>query len=202
MSIWEVLLIGAALAMDAVAVSMTNGMTEPRMRPVKALAIALTFAVFQFVMPVIGYYCGYAFASVVERIAPWLSFVLLAFIGGKMIVDCILEMRERKKAGQAELPREERPLGAGKLLVQGVATSLDALAVGVTLLAAETQSSLPFHAAACAAVIGAVAFLLSVAGGLVGRRLGGLFQRRAELVGGLVLVGIGVKILAEHMLEG
>ena len=99
-------LIGAALAMDAVAVSMTNGMTDPRMRPAKALAIALTFAVFQFAMPVVGYYCGAVFASVVERIAPWLSFALLAFIGGKMIVDCILEMREKKRAGEgAQLPR-------------------------------------------------------------------------------------------------
>ena len=200
MSIWEVLLIGAALAMDAVAVSMANGMTEPRMRPVKALAIALTFAVFQFVMPVIGYYCGYAFASVVERIAPWLSFVLLAFIGGKMIVDCILEMRERKKVGQAELPREERPLGAGKLLVQGVATSLDALAVGVTLLATETQAGLPFHAAACAAVIGAVTFVLSFAAVYVGKKVGDKFADWAGVAGGAVLIGIGLKILLEGIL--
>lgn len=201
MSVWEILLIGAALAMDAVAVSMTNGMTDPRMRPAKALATALTFAVFQFAMPVVGYYCGAVFASVVERIAPWLSFALLAFIGGKMIVDCILEMREKKRAGEgAQLPRAGKPLGAGKLLVQGVATSLDALAVGVTLLATETQAGLPFHAAACAAVIGAVTFVLSFAAVYVGKKVGDKFADWAGVAGGAVLIGIGLKILLEGIL--
>lgn len=200
MTIWEVLLIGAALAMDAVAVSMTNGMTEPRMRPAKAAAVALTFAAFQFAMPVIGYYCGYIFAAVVERIAPWLSFALLAFIGGKMIFDCIIEMREKKKAGGAAIPHETKPLGAGKLLAQGVATSLDALAVGVTLLATETQSSLPFHAVACAAVIGAVTFVLSLVAVYLGKKVGNKFADTAGIFGGVVLIAIGLKILLEGVL--
>ena len=109
-------------------------------------------------------------------------------------------MRERKKAGQAELPHEERPLGAGKLLVQGVATSLDALAVGVTLLATETQSSLPFHAAACAAVIGAVTFILAFAAVYVGKKVGNKFAGSAGIAGGIVLIVIGLKILLEGVL--
>ena len=97
MSFWEIVLIGAALAMDAVAVSMASGMTEPRMGLGRACAIALTFALFQFGMPLLGYYCGYAFFAAVERIAPWLSFALLVLIGGKMIFDCVKELREKKE---------------------------------------------------------------------------------------------------------
>lgn len=198
MTFWEIVLIGAALSMDAVAVSMTNGMTDPRMRPAKAAAIAFTYGVFQFGMPVIGYYCGYAFAAVVAQIAPWLSFVLLAFIGGKMIFDCAAEMREKTPAlARTELLRAPKTLGVGKLLVQGVATSLDALAVGVTLLATETQSGLPFHAAACAAVIGAVTFLLSFAAVYIGKKAGDKFAGNAGIAGGLVLILIGLKILLE-----
>ena len=312
MSVWEIVLIGAALAMDAVAVSMTDGMTEPRMRPAKALLIALTFAAFQFAMPVLGYYGGYAFAALIGRVAPWLSFVLLAFIGGKMIADCALELRERKRArqtglpregqaglphdgrtglphegqtglpregqarlprkgqarlprkgqaglprkgqaglpregqaglpregqtglprqgqaglpregqtglpregqtglpregqtglpreGRTGLPREGRSLGVGKLFAQGVATSLDALAVGVTLLAAQTQSALPMHAAACAAVIGAVTFVLSYAAVCLGKRAGDRFSGVAGIAGGVVLIAVGLKILLEGVL--
>lgn len=205
MSFWEIVLIGAALAMDAVAVSMASGMTEPRMGLGRACAIALTFALFQFGMPLLGYYCGYAFSAAVERIAPWLSFALLVLIGGKMIFDCVKELREKKEEAllRSMLPlRLPSARGArlGRLLAQGVATSLDALAVGVTLLAAETSEGLPVHVAGCAAVIGAVTFALSFTGVQIGRRAGDRFADSAGIFGGAVLIAIGVKLLAEGLM--
>lgn len=193
MQIWEIFVIGVALAMDAVATSLTNGMVEPKMRLVKMLAVAGAFALFQFGMPLVGYYCSSVFSSIVEKIAPWLSFALLAFIGGKMIFDAARE------AGESEhtLARREKNLGAGKLLMQAIATSLDALAVGVTLLAAESTTGLPFHAALCALVIGAVTFVLSLIAVTVGKRAGNRFSDKAEILGGIVLVIIGIKLLLE-----
>ena len=205
MTILEILLIGAALAMDAVAVGMASGMAEPHMRLRKVLLIAGTFALFQFGMPLVGYSCGYAFSAVVERIAPYLSFALLLFIGGKMIFDCVGEMREKQAAALLRpmlLPRV-RPTQAaflGKLLAQGVATSLDALAVGVTLLATEMEGGLPFHVAVCAVIIGVVTFALSFAGVQVGRKAGDKFADTAGLFGGVVLTLIGIKLLVEGLL--
>ena len=95
MAIWEVMLIGVALSMDAFAVGMTDGMTEPKMRVWKILFIALLFGLFQFLMPVLGYYFGSIFTSLVEGIAPWLSFAILAFLGGKMVFDFFLERKRR-----------------------------------------------------------------------------------------------------------
>ena len=207
MSVWEVILIGIALSMDAVAVGMTNGMTEPKMTIKKMLLIAFAFGAFQFLMPVVGYYCSYAFAEFVSKIAPWLSFALLGFLGGKMIFDFVKELRaaKREKAEQAEAEPESEAeiepksakLGFGKLLIQAVATSIDALAVGVTLLAAQTSSGLPFHVLLCALVIGVITFSLSLGAVFAGKRVGNRFADKAALVGGLILVGIGLKILIE-----
>lgn len=205
MTVWEIVLIGAALAMDAVAVSMASGMTQPHMGMGRASVIAGTFALFQFAMPLIGYYCGYAFSALVARIAPWLSFALLSLIGGKMIADCVQEMREEARCARLcpmLVPRvvPRRATFAGRLLAQGVATSLDALAVGVTLLAAQMAQGLPFHVAACAAVIGAVTFVLSFAGVQIGKKAGDKFSGAAGLFGGAVLVAIGIKLLAEGLM--
>ncbi len=195
MEIWEIVLLGVALAMDAVAVGMTDGMTEPSMGGAKMCAVAGAFGFFQFLMPLIGYGCGAAFAALVERIAPWLSFALLLFIGGKMLLDCALEARAKGKG-----ERTEKKLGAVKLLAQAVATSVDALAVGVTLLAAETTRGLPFHAAWCALCIGAVTFLLALPAVYLGKRVGDRFADKAQILGGVILIAIGVKILVEGLL--
>ena len=197
MEIWEITLIGAALAMDAVAVGMTDGMVEPKMPLIKAFGIAGAFALFQFLMPLAGYYFGAAFSSIVSKIAPWLSFALLAFIGGKMIFDCVREMRAKKKGTLREA--DAGKLGAGKLLVQAVATSLDALAVGVTLLAADTAGGLPFHVSLCALIIGGVTLVLAVPAVFIGKKAGDRFADKAEIVGGIVLVVIGLKILIEAL---
>lgn len=189
MAVWEIFLLGIALAMDAVAVGMTNGMVEPKMRLGKLMLIALFFGAFQAVMPVLGYYLGAAFTSLVEKIAPWLSFALLGFLGGKMIYDGC-----KKEEG------ELKPVGLLKLCVQAVATSVDALAVGVTLLAVETASSLPFSVWWCALVVGGVTFCLSAAAVFCGKKLGNRLADKAEIVGGVILILIAVKILVENFL--
>lgn len=199
MTVWEILLIGVALSMDAVAVGMTDGMTEPEMNFRKALTIAGAFALFQIAMPLLGYCAGAVFAYWVEKIAPWLSFALLAFIGGKMIFDCV---REAKGSGETRgrVFRKKNGLGSVKLLAQAFATSIDALAVGVTLLAAEKTGGLPFSAVFCALVIGAVTLTLSLAAVYTGKKAGDLFADKAEVLGGAILLVIGVKILAESFL--
>ena len=193
MSILDVILIGIALSMDAFAVSLSNGMAEPKMNYRKMLLIAGAFGLFQFLMPLLGYGCSYAFASLVEKIAPWLSFALLAFLGGKMIFDFFLERRAKKRG--EEKSEERTRLTLGKLLVQAVATS-----IGVTLLAAETAEGLPVNIFLCALTIGAITFSLSMIAVFAGGKVGDAFSDKATLLGGLILIGIGLKILIEGLL--
>ena len=201
MAVWEILLIGVGLSMDAFAVGLTDGMTEPKMKWWKVILIAVLFGGFQFLMPVLGYYFGSIFASVVQKIAPWLSFAILAFLGGKMIFDFFMERKKRGQDAQnAEADgKSQRAAGIGKLLLQAVATAIDALAVGVTFVAAQTDKGLPFHAVLCALIIGAVTFLLSVAAVLIGRKAGDKFSDKAQLLGGVILIAIGLKILIEGL---
>ena len=195
MEIWDILLIGVALALDAVAVGMTDGMAEPHMSAAKTAAVAAAFGLFQFGMPLIGYSCGYGFSSLIGKIAPYLSFAILLCLGAKMIYG---GAKEAAAGGRREFVVRKK-LGAGRLLVQAVATSIDALAVGVTLLAAERTSSLPAHVAVCALVIGAVTFCLCLPAVEAGKRTGAKFEG-AECFGGAVLILIGVKILLEGVL--
>lgn len=171
--------------MDAFAVSVSSGISTPGFGWRQALKMGIYFGFFQFAMPLVGWFLGSSVSTYIEAVDHWIAFGLLALIGGHMIWES-----STKPCG-----REDGPvaLTAGRLTVLAVATSIDALAVGVSL-AFVTSDILP-----AAAVIGVVAFCLSVLGGLAGRRLGCLFQRRAEIAGGLVLVGIGVKILVEHL---
>lgn len=192
MSIWEILLIGVALSMDAFAAGMTDGMTEPHMGWKKTLLIAGVFGFMQFAMPVAGYFFGGIFTALVERIAPVLSFVLLAFVGGKSVVEFFLERKKKE-------PAACRPARLSEVVVQGVATSLDALAVGVTFLAVETSDGLPMSVIWCSVLIGAVTLFLSLCAILIGKKLGDRFADKAKLAGGLVLIAIGLKILIEGL---
>ena len=144
---------------------------------------------FHFAMPRIGWLLGTSVSQYIEAVEHWVAFALLATIGGRMVWGAL-----RHGAGE----EEEAPpdLSARRLCLLAIATSIDALAVGVSM------SFMNVPVLLSAVVIGVVAFVLSVVGGLAGRRLGALFQRRAELVGGLVLVGIGIKILVEHTMGG
>ncbi len=204
MQIYEILLMAVALAMDACAVAMTNGMTHPKMPFKKALLIGGMFGFFQFLMPVIGFFItgiiANAFLDTFEKISAWISFGLLAFLGGKMLVDSILEMRERKTQNDGE-EREEKPLTLGKLCVQAVATSIDALAVGVTLqMAAISQTGLALGVWGATGVIGGITLLLAVGAVYIGKLVGNKLADKAGLIGGLVLIAIGLKILIESFL--
>ena len=212
MQIWEVLLLAAALSMDACAVAMTNGMTEAKMPVKKALLIGVLFGFFQFLMPVIGYFItgiiANAFLDTFEKISAWISFALLAFLGGKMLIEGVKEWREKKRAQNEDLcettgacPCSKRRLTLGKLLLQAIATSIDALAVGVTLqMAAISEAGLALGVWGATGAIGVITLAFSFGAVYIGKAIGDKLSDKAGLFGGLVLLGIGVKILIEGLL--
>ena len=206
MQIYEILLMAVALAMDACAVAMTNGMTNPKMPFQKTLLIGGMFGLFQFLMPVIGYFItgivANAFLETFENISAWISFGLLMFLGGKMLFDCLWELHKHKKLGEeANEDCPCRKLTFGKLTVQAIATSIDALAVGVTLqMAAISTAGLALGVWGATAVIGVVTFGLSVGAVYIGKFMGDKLADKAGIFGGIVLIAIGVKILIESFL--
>ena len=200
----EVILTAIALAMDACAVSMTNGMTAKKFKPSQAVIIALFFGVFQAAMPLIGYFIAHLVASnfveIFETASSVIAFILLAFLGGKMIVDAIKEMCNKCPC-ECENGCIGEKLAYGKLTVQSVATSIDALAVGVTLRMLEmTEKGLSWGVFGSVGVIGLVTFALCIGAVFLGKAIGNKLADKAGLVGGLVLVGIGVKLLIEGLI--
>lgn len=171
--------------MDAFAVAVCKGLAMREARPKSMAVVGLWFGGFQALMPLIGYAVGVQFSGAIEAFDHWLAFLLLGAIGGNMI----------KEALSPEEEPGDASLNPKAMVLLALATSIDALAVGVTLAFDDSVNIL-----LSAAVIGVVAFALAMLGGLLGRKLGQLFQKRATLLGGIVLVGIGVKILAEHLL--
>ena len=185
----EIFLIAVSLALDAFAVSVSSGISIPGFGGRQAVKMGVWFGGFQFAMPLIGWFLGSSVSQYIEAVDHWVAFGLLALIGGRMVWGAL-------KTGTGEEDEAPPDLSARRLCLLAIATSIDALAVGVSM------AFMKVDILVSALVIGVVAFGLSVVGGLVGKRLGALFQRRAELVGGLVLVGIGIKILAEHTMGG
>lgn len=183
----QIFLIALSLAMDAFAVSVSTGIAVPGFGPRQAARIGAWCGFFQFAMPLIGWFLGSSVRTYIEFIDHWIAFGLLAFIGGSMI-------REALSTGGEEAVTD---LSVKRLFLLALATSIDALAVGVTLAFDDSVNIF-----LSAAVIGVVAFAMAMLGGLLGRKLGQLFQKRATLLGGAVLIGIGLKILLEHLLEG
>jgi putative Mn2+ efflux pump MntP len=188
LDIISLLFVAVGLAMDAFSVAITDGIVlKNRLRMRNALKIGLFFGFFQAVMPMIGWFLGINFRKYIEACDHWIAFILLAVIGGKMIFDAIQE----KKETECEL---QDPLNNKVLFMLAIATSIDALAVGITLATVNANILLS------AAVIGIVAFVFSVAGVYIGKKSGDLFGNKAEIIGGVVLIGIGLKILIEHVL--
>ena len=183
----EIVLIAVSLALDAFAVSVSSGISVPGFSWRQAVKMGCWFGFFQFAMPVLGWLLGTGVSGYIAAVDHWIAFALLALIGGKMVAEAV------KKSCGAQEDEAPTELTARRLTVLAVATSIDALAVGVSLAFVADVNIL-----SAGAVIGVVAFALSVVGGMVGRNLGCLFQKRAELVGGLVLIGIGIKIVIEH----
>ncbi len=198
MDFLSLFLIAVSLAMDAFAVSITNGVTASNFNKRKAFLAALCFGCFQFIMPLIGWLLGTSAYRLISGFDHWIAFVLLAFIGGKMLFDTIRESRSPQGDGKGIF------LTGRMLAMQGVATSIDALAVGISFaaLAIGREFSLATITiwSSCL-LIGAVAFLLSLLGGLLGKKIGGFFKNKAGILGGIILILIGIKILLEHLLE-
>ena len=196
--------------MDAAAVSMSNGMCQKRIRLPHALLTGGLFGGFQAAMPLAGYFLARlvtsAFMSAFNAVSSILSFALLAFLGGRMIFGAVREMLEAKKAkdggqGQGEsCPVQGDVPSVGKLLMQAVATSIDAFAVGVALQMEAISGNFPLGIFPSVTVIGCTTLLICVAASYLGKLLGGKLADKAELFGGLVLVAIGIKLLLEGLL--
>lgn len=186
MSFWTILLIAVGLAIDAFAVSVTSGFMIRPLNIRLALRIAAFFGLFQALMPLVGWLAGIGLSVLIARVDHWIAFGLLVFIGGKMIVE---SFRFRDTAAA------KGSLGWLTLLLLSVATSIDALAVGLSL------SLLQVFIVTPALVIGGVTFGLSLAGVWIGKRFGHCFEKKLEILGGLILIGIGVKILWDHLLK-
>jgi putative Mn2+ efflux pump MntP len=187
----SVVLIGFSLAMDAFAVSVSSGISIKNLRVFYAVRASLFFALFQFAMPVAGWYLGMAFASYIQTFDHWVAFGLLVLIGGKMLFEA---SKEKKETGSPDQGKDIRTLSC--LLLLSVATSIDALAVGLSFSLLGQGIWIP------AILISVITFAVCLTGFEFGRRIGALLEKRAGFLGGLILIGIGVKILLEHLLSG
>lgn len=184
----ELFLIGVGLSMDAFAVSICKGLGMKRLNMEQALVIGLFFGGFQALMPLIGWALGTQLADFITPIDHWIAFILLALIGGKMLFDAFRGDDE----GEVGEPKDTR-LDLKELLMLAIATSIDALAVGITF------AFLGVNIVLAIAVIGVTTFALSVVGVAVGHAFGARYEKGATIAGGIVLILIGCKILLEHL---
>ena len=179
-------LLGVGLAMDAFSVSITNAFSEPDMKRSRMCKIAGIYAFFQFAMPMIGWFCVYKIVEYFKKFQPfipWIALLLLAYIGGKMLIEGI--------RGQQETSDESEviKLSLGTLIIQGIATSIDALSVGFTI-----ADYGPIMAFVAALIIAVVTFFICMGGLILGRRVGEKLSDKATILGGVILIAIGLEI--------
>lgn len=184
----ELLLMGIGLAMDAFAVSICKGLGMKKLNKKQALMIGLYFGGFQALMPFIGWLLGSQFQQYITSIDHWIAFVLLGFIGGKMIYEAVKEWNEEDTVEVTDAPLDHK-----NMVVLAIATSIDALAVGITFAFLGT----PIIEAIT--IIGITTLIISFAGVCIGNYFGSKYKNKAELAGGLILVLLGLKILLEHL---
>lgn len=182
----EIFLIGIGLSMDAFAVSICKGLKMKKVHKGHCLVIALFFGGFQALMPLLGWTLGRQFEQYITAVDHWIAFGLLAFLGGKMVIEAL------KKKEEADSGPEER-LDLKELFLLAVATSIDALAVGITF------AFLKVAIVPAIAVIGATTFVLSVLAVYIGNLFGAKYKSKAELAGGIILILLGIKILLDHL---
>ncbi|MBR0410561.1 MAG: manganese efflux pump [Eubacterium sp.] len=183
------IMLGVGLAMDAFSVSLANGLNEPSMRKKKMCCVAGVYAFFQALMPMTGWICVHTiiqYFRFFEKFIPWIALFLLLYIGISMILEAKKEEDDKDAASR---------LGRGTLLVQGIATSIDALSVGFTI--AEYPASM---AVICSLIIALVTFVICMAGLHLGKQFGTRFAGKASLLGGLILIGIGIEIFIKGVL--
>ncbi len=177
-------MLGVGLAMDAFSVSMANGLNEPQMKRGKMIGIAGMFAFFQALMPMTGWVCVHTIAqyfAAFEKMIPWIALILLVYIGGKMLIEGICGKGEETQGGSG--------LGFGALIVQGIATSIDALSVGFTIADYNWLKAL-----VASLIIAAVTFVICMVGLEIGERFGTKLSNKAQILGGVILIAIGLEI--------
>lgn len=182
-------LLGVGLAMDAFSVSLANGLHEPKMRVKKMVGIAGVFGAFQAIMPMTGWLCVHTiveYFQAFEKFVPWIALILLGYIGGSMLLNGI-----RGTGEDEEVP------GVGKkaLLVQGIATSIDALSVGFTIADYDWLMAL-----VCSLIVAVVTFIISMTGLHLGKRVGTKLSNKADILGGVILIAIGLEIFISNLL--
>lgn len=183
MGIVEITILGIGLAMDAFAVAICKGLSMKKMNWKNAIIIALYFGIFQAVMPIIGYFLGTTFEDFVTKFDHWIAFVLLLAIGGNMI----------KEAFNKNCENKNDKVDFKTMVILALATSIDALAVGITFAFFEVNVLLAIT------IIGLITFLVSIVGVKIGNRFGDKYQSKAEFLGGVILILLGIKILLEHL---
>ena len=191
----ELFFIAVGLSMDAFAVALCKGLVMDRIRVKDGVLVALFFGGFQALMPLLGFFLADRFAGRIEAFDHWIAFALLLFIGGKMLWDVYKESpaEASPQADEAAAHSVYTPLRFGELTLLAIATSIDALAVGVAF------AVLPgIHILSAAGFIGCTTFVLSFAGVVIGYKTGKLLEKRAQVLGGIILIAIGFKILFEH----
>ena len=178
-------LLGVGLAMDAFSVSMANGLNEPKMKSGRMSLIAGCYGFFQFAMPMIGWICVHTivvYFQKFEKFIPWIALILLLYIGGKMLIEGI-------KGDDDENSDTEKRLGFGTLIVQGIATSIDALSVGFTIADYGV-----LMAVVASVIIAVVTFGICIGGLIIGKAVGNKISNKATILGGVILIGIGIEI--------
>lgn len=188
MGFLELVFMGVGLAMDAFAVSICKGLAMRKVNKKQCFTIALFFGGFQAIMPFIGWLLGSYFVEYITRIDHWVAFILLEFIGGKMVLEAVREKNE-----PVEIKEMDPPLDMKELLVLAIATSIDALAVGITF------AFLEVNIIEAITVIGVVTFIISALGVFIGNIFGNKYKAKAEILGGVILILLGINILVEHL---
>lgn len=186
MSIYEIILIAIALAMDAFAVSICKGLCMRKINYMHTAIIAMFMGVFQALMPAIGWVLGKGFENYISDYDHWIAFVLLAFIGGKMIYESLTDNQQTECDVRGILDIKE-------LFLLAVATSIDAMATGVTFAVLEVKILVPVL------IIGAITYIICFSGVMIGNKFGTKYKSKAEIAGGIVLILFGLKILLEHL---
>ena len=187
-------LLGLGLAMDAFSISIANGILEPNMRKTRMLKISGVYAVAQFLMPLIGWFLVTTLEGIFtsfSKFIPWIALILLLFIGGKMVIEGIMERKGKKKDEEI---KEDKPvkLTWGALIVQGIATSIDALSVGFTIADYSV-----LRAFASSLIIGVVTLVICLIGLIFGKKIGDKISSIATIIGGCILIFIGIEIFVK-----
>lgn len=190
MNLAELLILAIGLAMDAFAVAVCKGLSVKKISVKHPVIVGLYFGVFQAVMPMIGYFLGKQFSDKINAIDHWVAFILLGIIGANMIKGAIKEEKEDECVSCKEV---DNSLNVKEMLVLSVATSIDALAVGITF------AFLKVNILMATSFIGVVTFLISAAGVMIGNIFGGKLKSKAEMAGGIILICLGTKILLQHL---